>query len=531
MAFKILHPPRITLNRDRVLYILLTLVAMFIPVVIAMCLCSIRGYSLFDSIPVWQDDETWYYQQYKDIAAYGSPLGYFGYAGTHADVGTWGPWGMFPVLFTGFFARIFGWGLHSFVYYNFFYLAAGMLIFILLTKPSLPGLIKLTLTQATAYVAICYATVCMNECARYAFAMVLMGVMYRIYTVPEVSRIRFILRCTLVPLLLIYAMLFYRILCAFIPIYVILMLRRWKLPLRVLAVLPVMLVVIKCFVPLNSLTCCPYIVPESSQITLPTRALQLSASFYSFLNDTYTIDPFRVLAQTNGGSDPFLTWFCILLYVLMVMLVLRLIAVAGKPEKKTVAVLSAMGLWLLLSFWGGHLLLYSTANWTFLRGCYTCVYCVVPLLCLMPKEDHQPWLAAIAMGAFGVFSFMNAFVTTIVPASHFSTEAQESQWAQQAQELAEVMVMDQDAEDPWSNTVVLHNASSSLTYLLPAGAGINGAAEDSINENARYVILGQSYSEPEEREADIQELLEGGHEIILDNNSFTLFENKARTFG
>lgn len=516
--------------RERLLYILLTLVVMFIPAIIAAALCAVRGYSIFDAVPLWHDDELWYFQQYEDIAAYGHPLGYFGYAGTHASVGTWGPWGMFPVLLTGLMARVFGWGLHAFVYYNFLYLAAAALIFILLTKPDIRGLIKLALANATAYVAICYTAVCMNECARYALALVLTGIMYRIYTVPRVSRARLVLRCTLVPLLLVYAMLFYRILCAFIPIYMILMLRCLRVVWRVAAGGAATVIAVKLSYLLNTPTCCPYITGDPTY-SFPTKALKRAASFYSFLSDTGNIDPFRLLAQTNTDAYPFFTWFCVLAYTLMIVLAVRLLLTFRDPAKRKETAISLMSLWLLVSFWGGHILMYTTSSATFLRGCYTAVYCVVFLLCLMPKTESHAWAAAMIVCLLGVFTFMDTFVNSFAPASRFSTEAQQETWDAEAEELAKVMEVDEDASDPWENAVVLCHAEAEITYILPAGVGLNGPIDGIINENARYVIIGHySYDDEAERETDIEALLDSGHAVILETDSYTVFENMGRSY-
>lgn len=433
------------------------------------------------------------------MAEYGRPLGYFGYLGTHAAVGTFGPWGMFPALLTGTLARIFGWGLHAFVYYNFFYLALAALLFIIMTKPDIRGLVMLAVANAMAYIAICYAAISMNECVRYAMAIVLTGLMYRLYTVPEVPRWRQILRWTLVPLLIAYAVCFYKILAVFVPVYVIVMLRRWKPVWRVVLALPVTYVAVQGLSALNGRTCAPYLTGEASY-TLPTLKLRVSAAFYSFLSDAQNIDPIRIIAQTTTESDPILSWFCILLYAAMGILIWQLIKTAKDPARRTVSAVTLLSLWLLGAFWGGHLLLYNTTMWTFIRGCYTAVYCVMLLSCLMPKGNSQPWWTMMTICLLGVFTFMNTFCNTFTTSSHFSSDYQESQWEEQAEQLAQYLVLDEDTSDPWANTVVLSGADASTYYILPAGTAVNSPTSDTINENARYVIVG--YNDNEDTRSD-----------------------------
>lgn len=523
----VLHP-----TREQVVRILLTLLVMFIPLFMALILTGIRGQNIFQAVPRW-NDETWWYAQYAAISEYGRPLGYFGYAGTHAHTGTWGPWGVFPLLVTGLLARIFGWGLHAFVYYNFLLLALSALIFILLTKPSNRSLVMLAAINGLMYITICYSTICMNEVVRYAMAIVLAGIMYRLIMTPDVSRTRMILRCTLIPLLLAYATCFYVILGAFIPVYLFIMLRNWKLVWRTLVSVPVSAVVIRFLQNLNGTTAAPYI-PNQGGISFapPTLKLKILDFYYTTLNNVINIDPFHLLLETEPtDSTPVLLWFCVLLYVLMGLLIWRLHTTAKVPEKKNLLAVQAMCLFLLLAFWGGHILLYNTTDWTFIRGCNTAVSCVLFLTALMPRGESQVWRGGLIVSIVGIFTFIAIFTTEFSASSRFSTPAQDAQWAQEKAVLEEVIQLDKTAEDPWSNTVVLCGTETDIYYTLPYGAGVNGYVSGSINENARYVIVGYDYSDMENREADLQILLDSGHEIIYECEDYVVLENQAKTFG
>lgn len=531
-----LHAPHLSIQagaeerRELILRILLTLLVMLAPLIVTLILTLPRGTNPFMALPRW-NDENWWFAQYAAISKYGRPLGYFGYAGTHAYRGTWGPWGMFPVLLTGGLARIFGWGLHAFVYYNFFFLAASALLFILLTKPSVRGLVCLAISNAMAYLAICYAVICMNEVIRYSMALVLSGVMVRLIRQPECSRARFIVRCTVVPLLLAYATAFYAILGAFIPVYLYLMLRKLKPVWRIVIAAVISAVVIHYIRDLNSTTSAPYITGISSRYngSLPnTLQFRVQNFFYKLLENTHKIDPFYLLTVGSDAEEaPILLWFCLILYTMLGVLLWRVIVNAKKPEKREVFQMDLVGLFLLAAFLGGHIVMYETGSWTFMRGCYTAIYCAVMIGAAAPKEDAHPWRAALVLSLAGIFTFASIYVSMFSTYARFSTPEKDARWNEERQALAEVIDLDRHA-DPWANTVVLIGTNDDIYCVLPYGVGVDGAVDGTINENAKYVIVGHEYSDEEARNARLQTLRDSGHEAVYETDSYTVFVNAAK---
>lgn len=518
-------------TKDKILRVLLILLVMFIPLIEVVILTAIRGQNVFQAIPLW-NDETWWYAQYAAMSEYGKPLGYFGYAGTHAYRGTFGPWGMYPLLLTGFFARIFGWGLHAFVYYNFFFLALSSLIFILLTKPTNRSLILLAAANALMYITLCYSVICMNEVVRYCMAIVLSGIMYRLIMEPKVSRVRTILRWTLVPLLLMYASCFYIILSIFIPIYLFIMLRNLRVVWRTLITAPVSVFAILKLRDMNSYTCCPYIADQGAiSFSPPTLKLKILNYYYSIVGNGENIDLFHLLTGSESSlSTPVLLWFCVLLYLTMGLLIWRLHITAKDPEKKNLFAVNLMSLTLLLAFWGGHVVLYNTTDWTFIRGCNTALCCAIFLSAVMPRGESHVWRGALIVNLVGIFTFLSIFASMFTTSGRFSTEAQDARWAAERQALEDVLLLDEKAEDPWSNTVTLCGIETELYYCLPYGLGLNGAIDDIINENARYVIIGTNYGDLANREEDLQMLQENGHKIIYETASYAVLENIGRTY-
>ena len=520
----------------------LTLLVMALPAIIVCALTYLAGFDPFRAVPLWLDDETHWYLQYAAMSKYGHPLGYFGYAGSHAAVGTFSSWGMYPATLTGTLARIFGWNLHAFVVYNFVYLALAALLFILLTKPSLRSMVMLALSNCMMYVAFCYCIVAMNEIARYSVAIVLAGIMYRLLAEPQVPRWRLVIRCTVVPLLLLWATCFYLLLALFIPVYIFLMLRQpvRRLPLaagsllRGAAAAVVTVPAVHFLRALNARTCAPYRPPvqgSAVSFALPSARAKLTMSAFDLLGNAKDLDPVTLLTNGESGAEhALMLWFCVLVFVSLGVFLWRTVR-SYKRGDQTTAELNLLCAFLLAGCVGGMILEYNTTTWTFVRNCSTGVCCVMLLAALAPKGEAHGWRTMAIIGLAGVVTFLNVFTTVFATAARFPAQSIEDSWEQTRQELADVIVLDEDAQDPWSNTVVLYHADTSVYYMLPYGVGVNGYVKDAINKNARYVILGQDYEDGADREADAQTLLDGGHQVIYENDQFTVYENQARTYG
>lgn len=514
-----------------ILRILLTLLVMTAPLLVTLIMTVPRGIDPFSALPVW-NDENWWYLQYGAISAYGRPLGYFGYAGTHAYVGTWGPWGMFPLLLTGVFAAVFGWQLHTYVYLNYLFLALSALVFILLTRPSVRSLVCLAAANAVSWLVICYSVVCMNEVVRYSVALVLAGILYRVIRYPDCSRVRFVLRCTVVPLLLAYAAMFYTILGAFIPLYLYLMLRKLKPGWRILITVPVSAAAIYLLRSANSYTAAPYITGAAASVSKALSSdlsFRIQNLFYSLIGNAQNIDLFYLLTHAEETSEyPMLLWFCVLLYAMIGFLIRQVIVHARKPEKREVFLTDACALFLLCAFLGGHIVMYNTTSWTFMRGCCAAVYCAFMLCALHPKEDAHTWRAALIISIAGVFTFAAVFVSVFTAAGRFSTPEKDALRKAQRAELGEILALDSDADDPWENTVVLCGTDDEIYYILPFGVGVNGAVDDVINRDAKYVIVGRDFAEEETRLARLQTLEDAGHVVIAESDEYTILMNAAK---
>ena len=110
-----------------------------LPLIIMGVLSFWKGFDLSEFMLTNNDEVSWY-NQVAAVVKYGKPLGYYGYNGSYAKIGTFGPWGMSVILFMSIIPKL----LSFFTGMNESLLIIGNLawaclangLFVLLAKPS-----------------------------------------------------------------------------------------------------------------------------------------------------------------------------------------------------------------------------------------------------------------------------------------------------------------------------------------------------------------------------------------------------------
>lgn len=512
---------------DHALRLALTAAVVFMPLLAAYVLTAAQGLDMFHALPLW-NDESWWYLQYSAMSEYGRPLGYFGYVGTHAQVGTYANWGMFAVLPIGLLARLFGWGLHAFVYYNFFYLALANLIFILLARPSKRNLLMLAATNVLLYINICYAVTAMNEAVRYSVGIMAAGIIYRILTVPETTRVRQALRVTVVPLFLLFATCFDLLLGIFVPVYLYLMLRRRKLVWRLTAAAAGSGAALYLQHLAESLTGAPWVTLEQTVSFAPTTLrMAITQEFFTILGRMQKLDPLTILGRLiSGEAMPIYLWFCLLLYITMGILLWR--TIVGKGRERA---LNGLCLFILAGCWGGLAAMYGGAtDWSFIRHCNAGVCCVMMLAAMAPRGQRHGWYAMVIVCLLGATTCLSVFTATFSTSSRFSSDYQDEALLAEREVLSEVIVLDEDAADPWANTVTPYHMTPDQYCCLPFGVGVNSCVYDPATQQSRYAVLGRNYGDLAARADDVQALTEGGYAVIYEDEGFVVLENRRCSY-
>ncbi len=106
-----------------------------LPWIIDALMLGYLGHGIFDVVPYFNDEVNYWHLIY-DMLEYGQPIGYMGFYGTHAPVGTFGFHGFVILLPYYLFARIFGLHFYTLAVCNMVLVSGGLLFWIWQLRPS-----------------------------------------------------------------------------------------------------------------------------------------------------------------------------------------------------------------------------------------------------------------------------------------------------------------------------------------------------------------------------------------------------------
>ncbi|MCM1262405.1 MAG: hypothetical protein NC313_06755 [Butyrivibrio sp.] len=136
--------------------------------------------NIFIANSTW-NDEIFYYKMIEGMAKYNMPLGYFGYNGSTANIGTLGPWNFVIMLMHVVYAKIFGWSLLSPIYCNILLMTISMVIFAILVRPSLSQALFICLLYCSHTFMTRYVLSGMMETPVYALTIIFLGISIKMY--------------------------------------------------------------------------------------------------------------------------------------------------------------------------------------------------------------------------------------------------------------------------------------------------------------------------------------------------------------
>lgn len=130
--------------------------------------------------PVWAD-EIIYFRSLKTVCEAGWPMAANGTFEATAILGNFGSAGLIPMLLYAPFGFVFGVTSHTILLCNAFWVSVGMLVFILLRKPSYKVCLLLTGSLITYVPYILYCTTCMTEIFSYAIILLYLAFLLTYY--------------------------------------------------------------------------------------------------------------------------------------------------------------------------------------------------------------------------------------------------------------------------------------------------------------------------------------------------------------
>lgn len=199
-------------------YLLLLMLILLTPLMQLAAVLVFYGKGISDFVPNWSD-ELWWWCQADAVGRYGSPIGYWGYNGGRAQIGTFAAWGPAMVMPYGLFAFLFGWKWYSWILANLFYITIASLVFIRLTKIDAKGLFWLFIANQLIFIKDYYFFTSMAETARWSLGLIGMALIVCMY---RNRNMKWWIRYLLIPLYLIYITQAYLIWALFMLFYLFL---------------------------------------------------------------------------------------------------------------------------------------------------------------------------------------------------------------------------------------------------------------------------------------------------------------------
>ena len=425
------------------------------------------------------NDEAVYIKLIQTYSKFFTPKGYWGFDANHALFGTgsaWSPAILFPYLIP---AIIFPVG-YSFVYVcNMIYVMGANAAFLFLTKPKKSNLIKLILAQVSSIVFILYLNTNMSEMFRYALAILIAGLLYKMLFDNCPKWIKY----ALTPIVIVYAVQVYTFFAFCIPIYVFALLKKKKLWVKlVVSVIATAGIAVVSYAILHLISSNYAIGKTESLLAFISEGHILLAikSFAGMIIDgAKGLLDLRFYVKTNG------------LYIFHVMIALLLIVssiitIFSKNIDKEDRAISIIVAYSVAIFFFAYMTLYTIVPDTFTRGTEIAVIFSIYLL-MMTKDKYLAW-AIIVCNATGLL-FLPVNLRTFQGNERYYTREERVAVKEWADEMKYVINMD-DSSDPWDNTILLYTMEPRAILAMPEGMGLNFVLHnDYYGSDAKYIFI------------------------------------------
>ncbi len=475
------------------------------------------------------NDEAAYYQLIKTCVTTGQPVGYWGFNGNHALVGTgsaWSPAIIWPYAIFAYFIPL----NTGFVYFiNLFYITLANVIFYFCVKPDGKQCIKLALAQATSAVFILYLSVNMSEMFRYAIAIVIAGLLYRIMFGECHKAVKYVIT----PLVIVGAAQVYVFFSFCVPIYIFALMKESKLWKKVLASLGALVVVAFGSYYLLHLISSNYNIHKTEALLNAVKSMDITGAIVAFL---------RMMKQ--GMGDVFRLWtyvytnplipYHVVFSLLLVLVAAGIVLAFIIKKKKTIskdAIISVIVIYSVALFFFMYMTLYSIDPFTFMRGTYIVVIFSMYLMAMMDcKRLYAALLALQAVSLLFLPVNMDYYMT-----DHYMSAEEHVEWETLETAVSEVIVVDETGSI-WENTVAMYTMEPKAICAMPGGIGVNFIMEDGVlPEEAEYLFVSlipakEQSSEWIVRDFDVfyegySHILQTKYSVIYDDGAYRIYQN------
>lgn len=477
------------------------------------------------------NDEAAYLQMIKNCITTGQPVGYWGFNGNHAILGTGGAWS--PAIIWPYAVLAFVFPItQGFVFFvNLFYITLANIIFLLCVKPNREKCIRLSLLQATSAVFILYLSVNMSEIFRYAFAIVIAGLLYHMFFDDAKPIVKYVIT----PLVILAAVQVYVFFAFCVPVYVFALLRKSKLWIKITVSVGAMGVVALASYYLLHLISSNYNIYKTEALLAAVKSLDIPGAVVAFLRMMKQGMSQVIQLWTYVYSNPLIPWhvlFSVLLVLLAGVLFARMFIKKEDADQRHDGILGAIVIYGIPLFYLMYMTLYSIEPFTFVRGTQIVVVFALYFLALM--KNKILFYVVLAIQAVSLL-FLPANMEYFMEERYLTQETRQ-EWIALEEGFSEVFEVDKSA-GTWANTVAMYTMEPKVICALPGGIGVNFIMQDGIfAEEAGYILCSKAKPDElnsewveksyEDIAAQFGEKLANHYEIVFDSEEYIVFQKR-----
>lgn len=503
--------------------ICLKLAVIFLPAmqagVIALFYFLQKGSAL--PMPMWNDEGA-YYELIKTWLATGQPLGYWGFDGGHAIIGTgsaWSPAILFPYAV---FGMMFGWSYSSAYFANLLFLTLAQVLFMLLVKPRQRYMVRMLIMQALSVIVILYSVTLMSELLRFSLAIVLAGMIYKLYF----GRCSRIFKFVIMPLYLLALIQIYIFFVFAVPLYVFGVAGEWKWINKALLSAALLVIVGGGSYYILHLISSNYNIYKTENLLGALQTFDFPAIVRSLLGMVKEGLWGLLSCFRTGVGHGMFKWFVPFLFMLILLTGAAGIRIKGDKNKEDGCrrdrILCLQAAFSTALFLGAYITVYSPEAFTFYRSLGIVVIFAMYLLIMTDSGRIFPLIMTVyALGMIFLPANMKDFT-----AERYMTPQVWEEWDEFAEEM-EAVIEVKAKEDPWANTIAMYTLEPKALASMPAGSGVNMMLySDEIPDEAEYLFFSK---ETKDLRSDWLEhdyyALFGANQALLEEEYAVIFED------
>ncbi len=478
-------------------------------------------------------DELFWFRQITGMVDSGRPLGYFGYNGTHAAWGTFGPWGPTILLPYALFGKLLGFEMYSMSYANVTFLCLALGCFALMVRLSARQLPYVAISYAALLLNVFYAHSAMAEPLRWSLAILLAGCMIRI----QRGYAGKVFAYLIVPVFLLFACQAYMLLTMFVPVYLYLVLPFKKVLPKIcvtgLITLPYAYIMRKLLMKMVS----PLYGTGVDSIYQGLSRIEAIRLKLTFAAQTLFYFTPQGIWRNRKMSDGFPSFYLILVWAVFLLSFIVLIVLAIRYcRKKSFLTLfdissdgfrkifpALLSVYLLFAGVAGYALIYRQPTlWTVCRGIHTMLCCSMLLLSLYQNKKATLLIALLAVLALPGFYGMSKDTL-----ERRTLTSEELSLYEEMRDHFEEITDISPQRSTWENTIAQYGgrktgAYTALALAFPRSAGINVMRDPYTVTEAGYAVVFNSFSEKGTYEAVLGLLKNAGYHVIYEHEVMTM---------